>query len=96
MAQRIGGMRRKTRSKMKKNIRTKGKISIRKFFQKFKEGDQVQFKAEPAYQKGMYHPRYHGRIGKVAGKKGKCYEVEIKDGGKLKTFIVHPTHLRRV
>lgn len=95
MAQRIGGNRRKSRSKMKKNIRTKGKVSIRKYFQKFKEGDKVQLKAEPAVQKGLYFLRFHGKIGNVKGKQGKCYQVEIKDGKKSKTIIVHPTHLQR-
>ena len=29
------------------------------------------------------------------GKKGNCYEVLIKDGGKEKTLIVHPIHLKK-
>ncbi|MBW3021882.1 hypothetical protein KY328_03110 [Candidatus Woesearchaeota archaeon] len=35
MVKRIGGARRKTRSKMKKPVRRKGKISITKYFQEF-------------------------------------------------------------
>ena len=38
---RTGGLRRKTRHKLKKNVRTKGKISLRRFFQRFNEGDKV-------------------------------------------------------
>lgn len=94
--QRVGGTRRKTRHKLAKNKREKGKINLTKFFQKFKEGDKVCLKAEPAYQKGMYFPRYHGRAGTIIGKKGKCYEVKFKDIKKEKTAIIHPVHLKRI
>ncbi len=67
MTQRIGGFRRKTRHKLRKNVR----------------------------QKGMYLPRFHGRIGVVKGQRGKCYEVAIKDGSKEKILIVHPVHLKK-
>ena len=96
MVQRTGGYRRKTRSKLRKNIWERGKISIKNFLQGFNEGDKVAFKAEPAVQRAMYHPRYHGKVGVVKRKVGKCYEVNITDGSKQKTFMVHPIHLRRL
>jgi len=96
MAKRIGGFRRKTRHKLKKPSRKKGKISIKNYFQQFKIGEKVLLKAEPAIQKGMYFPRFHSKTGVVKGKKGSCYEVNIKDGGKEKTLIIHPIHLQRV
>ena len=95
MAKRIGTSRRKTRSKLKKNVRRKGKISITKYFQKFNISDKVYLLAEPAIQKGMYFPRFHGKAGKVVGERGSCYQVEIKDGKILKTLIVHPVHLKK-
>lgn len=96
MTKRLGGFRRKTRNKLKKNIRKKGKISLSNYFQTLNTGDKVLLKAEPAVQKGMYYPRFHGKIGTVKGKTKSCYKVEIKDGNKLKTLIVHPVHLRKV
>jgi len=95
MVQRTGGSRRKTRSKFKKSIRRKGKISLSKYFQTFNENDIVRLNAEPAYQKGMYFPRFHNKAGIIRGKKGKCYEVMIKDGNKEKMLIVHPVHLKK-
>lgn len=95
MAQRTGGLRRKTRHKLRKHLRAKGKISIRNYFQAFKQGDKVVFKAEPAVQKAMYARRFHGRTGTVSKKRGACYEVKIKDGRKEKTMIIHPVHLRK-
>lgn len=96
MVQRIGGVRRKTRDKFKKSYREKGKINIRKFMQSFNEGDRVKLKADSSLQSGLYHPKYHGKIGLVQKKKGWCYEVTVRDGGKQKTLIIHPAHLSRV
>jgi len=94
MARRTGGFRRKTRSKLKRT--EKGKILIRKFIQKFEEGQKVLLSADSSIQKGMYFPRFHSKIGVVKGKKGRCYEIKIKDGNKEKMVIVHPSHLRKV
>ena len=97
MVQRIGGFRRKTRNKLKKSIRQKGKVSLTKYFQSFKDGERVLLKAEPAVQKGMYFPRYHGLSGVVKEKRGNCYAITIKDHRtKEKTLIVHPVHLSRM
>jgi large subunit ribosomal protein L21e len=96
MVKRIGGFRRKTRHKLSKNVRDKGKISLSKYFAEFKNGQKVQLAAEPAVQKGMYFPRFHGRVGVINGKKGNCYDVEITDLKAKKTIIVHPVHLKKV
>lgn len=92
---RIGGLRRKTRYKLKKHVENKGKVRLSRYFQEFTVGDKVVLSAEPAVQKGMYHPRFHGKTGVITGMKGKCYEVEIKDINKVKNLIVHPVHLKR-
>ena len=96
MVKRIGGFRRKTRHKLQKKARQKGKLSLRKYFQKFEIGQKVLLKADSIVQKGMYHPRFHGKIGIIKGKEGRCYEVKIKDYSKEKTLIVHPVHLESV
>lgn len=96
MVKRVGGFRRKTRTKFNKSVRTLGKISLVHFFQDLEEGSNVVLKAEPAYQRGMYYPRFHGKIGKVVGKQGNCYKVEIKDGSLRKVQLVHPIHLKKV
>ena len=95
MVKRIGGFRRKTRHKLSKNVRSKGKISLVKYFQEFKKGDNVYLVAEPSVHRGMFYPRFYGKAGVVVGKSGKCYEVQIMDGKKSKTVISHPIHLKR-
>jgi large subunit ribosomal protein L21e len=93
---RIGSSRHKTRSKFKKNIRNKGKISLTKYLQTFKIGDNVALVAEPAVQKAIYFQRFHGKIGKIKAKRGSCYEVSIKNGSKEKIIITHPIHLKKI
>ncbi|MBI2653278.1 50S ribosomal protein L21e [Candidatus Woesearchaeota archaeon] len=95
MVRRIGGFRRKTRYKFRKEKRARGKISLTRYFQSFKVGDKVYLAVEPSVQKGMYHPRFMGRAGIIKSRRGKCYEVSINDLGKEKTLIVHPIHLKR-
>ncbi len=95
MVTRIGGFRRRTRHKLQKSVRKKGKISMTRYFAEYKPGERVVFAAEPAVQNGMYFPRYHGKSGIVQGKQGKCFKVLFRDGGVEKTIIVHPVHVRR-
>jgi large subunit ribosomal protein L21e len=96
MVKKIGTLRSGSRHKYSKSPRQKGKLSLTRYFQEFKVGDVVILKAEPAYQKGMYFHRFHGKTGIVKGKKGSCYDISIKDRNKEKTIIVHPIHLVKV
>lgn len=96
MVQRKGGFRRGTRYKFQKERRDKGKVSFRRFLQSFNVGDKVKMLAEPAYQKGMYYPRFHGKIGEIKGAQGECYKVMIHDHAQEKLIIVHPVHLRKI
>ena len=73
--QRVGGFRRKTRRKLTKSVRQKGKVSLTKFFQRLKDGDKVYLVAEPSIQGGMYFPRFHGKSGVIDGMQGKNYFV---------------------
>jgi large subunit ribosomal protein L21e len=94
MAVNIGGSRRKSRHKLKKERRNKGKISISRFMQSFKAGQKVHLIPESAMHKGDYHTRFIGKTGTVKASRGKCYEVAITDGNKEKLLIVHPIHLK--
>ncbi len=92
---RKGGSRRNTRYLLKKNLSEKGKVSFKEYLQEFKEGDVVSLSPEPAVHEGLYHPRFTGRKGVVKGKQGDCYKVSVKDGGKDKILISHPSHLKK-
>lgn len=96
MAKRIGTSGRKTRHKLTKSFKRKGKISISNYFQNFNAGDRVCLSVEPAHHGGMYHLRFMGKIGIVKARRGRCFEIAINDRGKEKTLIAHPIHLKRV
>ncbi len=93
MAKKSHGLRIKSRYKLRKKVRDRG-IKIRRALQRFEVGQRVHVVIDPSVQKGMPHPRFHGRTGMVVGERGKSYVVEITDGGKKKTLIVRPEHLR--
>jgi large subunit ribosomal protein L21e len=95
MVKRHGSFRSRTRFKLQKHFKDKGKISLTNFFQTFEVGENVILKAEPAYQKGMYYPRFHGRVGVIDAIRGDCYIVNIEDGKSNKSLIVHPVHLKK-
>jgi len=94
MVKKIGGLKRKARYKLKKEIRAKGKISVSRFMQTFKIGQKVYLSIEPSLPKGSYHHRFIGKTGIVRGSRGKCYEVAINDKGKEKLLIISPVHLK--
>ena len=93
MTTRIGSKIRRCKAKLTKTHRTKGKISLGRYFQSFNAGDRVVFKVESAVQKGMFPVRHNGRMGTIVKSQGDCYHVEFRDGDKLKSVIVHPVHL---
>lgn len=96
MSKRKGGSRAGSRRLFRKTPRTRGKISLTKFFMPYEMGDRAVLSAEPAVQKNLYHQRFHGRAGNIVAKRGDCYELEIKDGNKTKTIIVHPVHMKKL
>lgn len=92
MAKRSRGFRVKTREKLKQ--KPAYRPSITKFLQKFKKNQKVVILQEPSSHKGMPHSRYKGRVGTIAGNRGRSYIVEITDGSKIKKVIARPEHLR--
>jgi len=78
-----------------KRVRQKGKIKLSSYFKKFNEGDKVAITKELGVR-SSFPKRIYGMSGKVTGMRGNFNLVEIKDGGKTKTFIIHPVHLRKL
>ena len=96
MSNRKGGFRRKTRYKLSKNYKEKGKVTLIRYLQKFKSNERVLLKLEPSFHNGIFPARFHGKTGTIKGTQGLCYKVLIKDYNKEKTLLVHPVHLRRM
>lgn len=79
-----------------KAIRTKGKVSLTRYFQKFKQGDHVAIVRDLAIQSPGFPRRMQGRTGIIIEPKGSSYVVAIKDFTKEKKYIVKPIHLQRI
>jgi large subunit ribosomal protein L21e len=82
----------KSRNKLKKSKRKEG---ITKYLRSFEIGEKVVVKIDPSSQ-NYPHPRYHGLIGDVKGKRGKAYIVDVKVGKTQKQLIATPEHLKKI
>ncbi|MCK4650263.1 50S ribosomal protein L21e [Candidatus Pacearchaeota archaeon] len=76
-----------------KEIRKKGKLNLSSYFRNIEDGTRVAVVDERGVRIS-FPTRLRGMSGKVKASRGKFKEVEIKDGNKLKIFIIHPVHLR--
>ena len=89
------GYRFKSRSILRKNVRDRGMKSLRRFLINYEPGDRVDIIGDPAYQKrGFPHRRFHGKTGVIVGKRGRCYEISVKDQNKQKMLILGKEHIR--
>ena len=78
-----------------KKVREKGKLQLSSYFKKIDDGASVALVTDAGVRMS-YPKRLKGMSGKVLGSRGKFKLVEIKDGNKAKTIIVHPVHLRKL
>ncbi|HUW43347.1 MAG TPA: 50S ribosomal protein L21e [Bacillota bacterium] len=79
----------------KKKIRTRGKVSLSRYFQELEKGESVAVVKERAVL-AKFPERLQGRTGIVEGKRGRSYMVKINDQKKEKKFLIAPVHLKRI
>ncbi|MEM3405601.1 MAG: 50S ribosomal protein L21e [Candidatus Pacearchaeota archaeon] len=80
-------------AKIKKATRESGKIKTSKILYNYKEGDKVVIKIDISHPIN-FPKRFNGKSGKIIGKKGKIYIVEIKDFNRIKKLLINPIHLK--
>lgn len=78
-----------------KSVRTKGKLQLSRYFQELKEGDRVSVNRELSLKSG-FPRRLQGRTGVVLKRKGRVYNIQIKDQAKEKQFLIAPIHLTKI
>ncbi|WP_380677519.1 50S ribosomal protein L21e [Salinigranum sp. GCM10025319] len=83
-----------TRNKLKNDPRERGTSPPQRAVEEYEPGEKVHLKIDPSVRKGRFHPRFNGHTGEVVGKQGRSFKVTITDGGKEKTLITRPAHLR--
>lgn len=79
----------------RKKIRTRGKFSFSKYFQEFKEGENVAVVREASIPQS-FPKRLQGKTGTIQRRRGKSYLVDIKDQNKAKQFLIEPIHLKKI
>ena len=88
------GFQNRTRKLFRKSARQKGLKSLRYLLEPIDVGQRVDILLNSAMQKGRPHRRYNGKSGGVVEKRGQSYVIDVKIGGKVKTIIARPEHLR--
>jgi large subunit ribosomal protein L21e len=96
MVQRTGGFRYKTRFKLQKRARDKGKLPINKILKTFNIGEKVRILQEPSQHSGMPHPRFKNLVGIIKKKQGTAYLIQLKDIKKIKHVLAKAVHLRKL
>ena len=84
------GKRAKTRAKLKGGK----KRTVNELVKNFDKGETVQICIDSSVHAGMPSPKYHGFTGTVAGKRGKAFEVAVRDGSVSRQLVVHAAHLK--
>jgi len=83
-----------TRGKLSNEPRDRGASPPQRAIQEYETGQKVHLKLDPSVSEGQFHPRFNGHTGTVVGTQGSAFKVEINDGGKDKTLIARPAHLK--
>lgn len=94
MVVRSKGPRSKTRHKLSKHARERGAPPVTHSLRSYAPGTRVAVVINASVHRGMPHHRFHGQTGKVVKKQGNAFVVEVRMGGKMKTMIAGPEHLR--
>jgi large subunit ribosomal protein L21e len=83
-----------TRGKLSNDPRDRGASPPQRAIQEYDVGQKVHLTLDPSVTEGRFHPRFNGHTGTVVGTQGRAFKVEINDGGKEKTIIARPAHLK--
>ena len=79
----------------KKNIRTKGKLPLSRYFKKFEKGERVAVVLEQSLKPG-FPKKLQGRTGTIENQRGGAYLVKIRDKDSSKKFLIKPIHLKKL
>jgi large subunit ribosomal protein L21e len=92
MVSKSHGPRRGTRKKFSKRKRN----TVNQFMQEFNLGDKIVIDIESSSSDGMPFRRFQGLAGKVVGKRGRAFLVEVKSGNMIKKITANPEHLKAI
>ncbi len=90
------GPRKGTRSLFRVTPRERGKVRITRVIAQFDIGSKAAIEIDSRVRGGQPHNTFNGKTGLIIGKQGRAYLVSIRIGGKMKTVVAAPAHLRRM
>lgn len=96
MVVRSKGFRSKTRHKLSKHPRARGKPPVTHSLRDYPPGTKVAVTINASVHKGMPHPRFQGLTGNVVERRGEAFVIELMSKNKQKTIIARPEHLRLI
>ncbi|MGC8597791.1 MAG: 50S ribosomal protein L21e [Thermocladium sp.] len=94
MTKRTHGYRAKSRSILRKHPRERGRPGLIRWMYEYNPGDKVIIDIDPTNITTAPHRRYQGRVGTVAGLRGKALIIEVQFDKVKKTIITTPDHVR--
>lgn len=80
-------------ARQRKKVREKGKLRLSRYFKQIDDGAKVAVVTDRGVR-AAFPKRIQGMSGTVLESRGKFKLVKLKEGDKMKTFIMHPAHLR--
>lgn len=83
-----------SRHKLSNKPRDRGTSPPQRAITEYEPGDRVHLALDPSVREGRFQHRFNGLTGTVVGRQGAAYQVEITDGGKEKTLMIRPAHLK--
>ena len=91
------GLHKRSRKRLKLDIKERGKVDIKKALQSFEVGDKVIVDPDSRVQRNLPQRSFFGSVGVIIQKKGKAYTVEVKQqGSRLKRIDLLPVHIKRL
>jgi large subunit ribosomal protein L21e len=90
------GYRSGARQLLTKEPREHGKLGLSRLLREYEPGNRVLVRIDSSVQKGMPHPRFHGKIGTIIEKRGRSYVVSVPQGAAVKEITIRPEHLEPI
>lgn len=84
------------RAKQRDTLKRRERTTVNKMLSDLDKGQTVQININSRIHAGIPFRRFQGKTGKISGRRGRSYVVDLKDGNKAKQVVVHPAHLKEL
>lgn len=91
------GLHKRSRKRLKLDVKERGKVNIKKALQSFEVGEKVVVDPDSRVQKNLPQRSFFGSVGIIIQKKGNAYTIEVRQQGKRpKRIDLLPVHIKRL